>query len=115
MMIFKYSELKQYVEDDFNRFYEMGFSGIQIFPAVLNEYEHGEGFCLSENICIHISLALNYIKNNLKCDEIVNKLEKLLSDDTENKLETELGNEYAEFAVDLSIIRNGGGRGIQST
>lgn len=36
-MIFEYSELKQYVEEDFNRFYEMGFSEKQIFPAVLNE------------------------------------------------------------------------------
>ena len=105
-MIFEYSELKEYVEEDFNRFYEMGFNEKQIFPAVLNEYEHGKDFCPLENICIHVSLVLNYMKNNLKCDEIVNELEKLLSGDVENKLKTELGDEYAEFTVDLSMIRN---------
>ena len=105
-MIFFFFLLKQYVEEDFNRFYKMGFSEKQIFPAVLNEYEHGEGFCLLENICIHISLVLNYMKNNLKCNEIVNELEKMLTGDIEDKLKTELGNEYTEFTVDLSMIRN---------
>ena len=59
--------------------------------------------------------GLKLYEKNLKCDEIVNELEKLLSGDIEDKLETELGNEYAKFTVDLSIIRNGGGCGIQKT
>ena len=43
-MIFKYEELKECVGEDFVRFYKMGFNEEQIFPAVLNEYEHGEEF-----------------------------------------------------------------------
>ena len=64
-MIFKYQELKECVKEDFERFYEMGFTGEQIFPAILNEYEYGEDFCLVEEICIYVLLRLNYIKKNL--------------------------------------------------
>ena len=41
-MIFQYEELKKCVEEDFERFYKMGFNENQIFPAVLDEYEHGK-------------------------------------------------------------------------
>lgn len=61
-MIFEYDELKESVTEDFDRFYQMGFSETQILPAVLNEYQHGEDFCPAEHICIHIFLALNYRK-----------------------------------------------------
>lgn len=53
-MIFEYEELKEYVEEDFERLYKMGFNENQIFPAVLNEYEYGEDFGFVENICIHV-------------------------------------------------------------
>lgn len=61
-MIFEYDELKECVTKDFERFYDMGFDEKQIFPAVLNEYEHGEDYCQLENICVHIFLALNYLE-----------------------------------------------------
>ena len=49
-MVFTYEELKEYVREDFERFYEMGFQEEQIFSAVLDEYKHGKDFCFTENI-----------------------------------------------------------------
>ena len=43
-MIFGYEEIKECVTEDFIRFFKMNFNEKQIFPAVLNEYEHGEDF-----------------------------------------------------------------------
>ena len=51
-MIFSYEELKDYVREDFERFYQMGFDERQIIPAVVNEYAHGAGFCRTEYACI---------------------------------------------------------------
>ena len=65
-MIFEYEELKECVKEDFERFYEMGFNEKQILPAVLNEYEHGEDFCLVEDICIHVLLGLKYSEKKNK-------------------------------------------------
>ena len=77
-MIFEYDELKECVTKDFERFYDMGFDEKQIFPAVLNEYEHGEDYCQLENICVHIFLALNYLERGIKFDDIVEKLDALM-------------------------------------
>ena len=76
-MIFGYDELKESVTEDFERFYEMGFNEKQIFPAILNEYEHGKDFCYLENVCIHIFIALNYAEKGMDYDEILRKLEVL--------------------------------------
>lgn len=103
-MIFEYDELKECVDEDFGRFYQMGFNEKQIFPAVLNEYEHGEGFCQEENICIHIFLALNYVENNFNYNEIIEKLKQLLTKEHEKKMKAELGNEYTKFVKHLGII-----------
>ncbi|MDE7434979.1 MAG: hypothetical protein K2N01_04030, partial [Lachnospiraceae bacterium] len=100
-MIFEYDELKECVDEDFKRFYKMGFNEKQIFPAVLNEYEHGEDFCQVENICIHIFLALDYAKKNLNDKEIVEKLNQLLIEEVENEVKGELGNEYIKYITDL--------------
>lgn len=105
-MIFEYEELKECVEEDFERFYKMEFNGKQIFPAVLNEYEHGEDFCLVENICVHIFLVLLYKKKNLNCNEIIEKLNQLMDWKVENKIKVELGNEYSKFITDLDNARN---------
>ncbi len=96
-MIFQYKELKECVEEDFERFYKMGFNEKQIFPAVLNEYEHGEDFCLVENICIHILLVLSYAEKNLNCEEIIERLKQLMNEEVENKVKVELGSEYTKF------------------
>ena len=106
MMIFEYEELKESIEEDFERFYEMGFDEKQIFPAVLNEYEHGKDFGLVENICIHVLLVLNYAKNDLNYREIIEKLNQLMSGDVENMIKVELGSKYAKFIADLNDVRN---------
>lgn len=105
IMIFEYEELKECVEEDFERFYKQGFNERQIFPAVLNEYEHGEDFCLVENICVHVFLVLIYAEKNMNCNEIIEKLNQLLAGMEENEIEIDLGNEYSKFITDLSIVR----------
>lgn len=105
-MIFEYEELKECVEEDFERFYKMDFNENQIFPAVLNEYEHGEDYGLVENICIHLFLILFYKEKNLNCKQIIDRLNQLMSEEEEREIKVELGNEYSKFIADLSIVRN---------
>ena len=105
-MIFEYEELKECVEEDFERFYKMGFNENQIFPAVLNEYEHGENFGFAENICIHVFLILFYTEKNLNYEQIVDRLNQLMSEVEESEIKVELGNGYSKFITDLSIDRN---------
>ena len=104
-MIFLYEELKEYVEEDFERFYQMGFSEKQIFPAVLNEYVHGKDFGLVENICIHVLLMKNYLKWNLNIEEIFEKLNSLINEEGEDRVKIELGNEYVKYSTDLDYIK----------
>lgn len=105
-MIFEYEELKECVEEDFERFYNMGFNENQIFPAVLNEYEHGEDFSFVENVCIHVFLSLAYAEKKMNCNQIVDRLNQLMSEGEKNELKVKLGNEYTKFITDLSIIRD---------
>lgn len=105
-MIFEYEELKECVEEDFERFYKMGFNENQIFPAVLNEYENGEDFDFVENICIHVFLILFYIEKNLNGNQIIVKLNQLMDAEAESKIMVGLGNEYSKFITDLSIVKN---------
>ena len=104
-MIFEYDELKEYVTEDFERFYDMGFNEKQIFPAILNEYEHGEDYCQLENICVHIFTALNYLERGMKCDDIVESLAVLMEQETEEDIKEELGTPYRKFVADISRIR----------
>lgn len=103
-MIFEYDELKGCVKEDFERFYEMGFDEKQIFPAVLNEYEHGEDFSQVENICIHLFLVLDYAEKELDFNEIIEKLKQLITKETDKKVKDELENEYTKYISDLDII-----------
>lgn len=105
-MIFEYEELKECVEEDFERFYKMGFNEKQIFPAVLNEYKYGESFCLVENICIHVLLVLYYAEKDLNYKEIIEKLNQLMNEEVENTIKVELGNEYTKFIADLNDVRS---------
>ena len=104
-MIFEYDELKECVTKDFERFYDMGFDEKQIFPAVLNEYEHGEDYCQLENICVHIFLALNYLERGIKFEDIVEKLDALMANETEEAIKDELGNQYTKFVADILKIK----------
>ncbi len=81
-MIFKCDELREAVQEDFERFLQMGFDESQILPAVLCEYEHGEGFCREENLLIHIFLAQNYERRGLAAHGIVEKLRQMLAEET---------------------------------
>lgn len=116
-MIFTYDELKECVGQDIERFYKMGFNEEQIFPAVLNEYEHGENFCKIENICIHIFLILNYAKWDMNFRKIIEKLQQLMDTTIENEVQDELGDEYIKFITDFNIVTKGktvGDKGIRS-
>ncbi len=101
-MIFEYDELKKYVSEDFERFYKMGFDEGQILSAVFSEYQYGEGFCLTENICIYIFLALKYAQNQLNIDIVKQKLKPFITENIE--IASELGHEYTKYLSDLEII-----------
>ena len=103
-MIFQYDELKEYVQEDFDRFYNMGFDEKQIFSAVLNEYAHGENYSLAENMCIHIFLVLKYREKGLITEPIVSRIKQLLSEESYNKIPFELGAESEKYIIDLGII-----------
>lgn len=105
-MIFEYEELKESVEEDFERFHKMGFNEKQIFPAVLNEYRYGEDFGFVENICIHIFLVLLYAEKNWDCNEIIEELNRLMNGGVEKEIKVELGNEYTKYIADLNDDRN---------
>lgn len=103
-MIFEYDELKEFITEDFDRFYQMGFSETQIYPAILNEYKYGEDFCPAENICIHIFLALNYVKNGLNFKIITEKLNHLITEEREQEIRAALGNEFIKYIADLALL-----------
>lgn len=105
-MIFQYEELKECVEEDFERFYKMGFNENQIFLAVLDEYEHGKDFDFAENICIHVFLILLYTKKGLNCSRILQELNQLMDEKMESDIMAELGKEYSKFITDLSMARD---------
>lgn len=106
-MIFGYEEIKECVTEDFMRFFEMNFNEKQIFPAVLNEYEHGNDFSRVENICIYVVLALNYAEQEWNCTFIIDKLEMLMNEEAKAELKIDLGKEYISFYKDYSaIIKN---------
>lgn len=104
-MIFEYDELKECVTEDFERFYDMGFNEKQIFPAILDEYEHGVDYCQLENICVHIFIVLNYFEKGMKFDDIIERLDVLMENVTEKDIKEELGTPYAKFVEDILKIK----------
>ena len=103
-MIFEYDELKQSVTEDFERFHQMGFSETQIFPAVLDEYKHGEDFCPAENVCIHLFLALIYAKNGLNFRAITKELHNFITEESEQEVWAALGRESIKYSEDLALL-----------
>lgn len=103
-MVFAYEELKEYVGEDFERFYALGFLEDQILPAVLDAYKYGKDFCSTENICIHIFLALNYLRRGLNADIAVEHLRRLLTEEPERLVKSDLGDEYQNYITDLKEI-----------
>lgn len=105
-MTLKYEEWKEYIKEDFEVYYNMGFNEKQIIYAVLEDYGHAEDFTLTDKICIHLLLCLNYPAKGLNCDKIVEELKKLLNEETEGILRDELGKKYEEFNTDLNSVLN---------
>ena len=103
-MVFTYKELEEHVRGDFERFYEMGFQEEQIFPAVLDEYKYGKDFCPTENLCIHIFLALNFLRRGLNTDVVAEHLRRLLTEESERLVKSDLGDEYPNYIIDLKEI-----------
>ena len=103
-MVFAYEELKEYVREDFERFYALGFQEEQIFPAVLDEYKYGKDFCSTENLCIHIFLAINYLRRSLNTDIVAEHLRRLLTEQSERLVKSDLGDEYPNYIADLKEI-----------
>lgn len=104
-MLFPYRELKEAVQEDFERFYQMGFDENQILPAVLSEYQHGEGFCRAEKICIHLFLAGSYQEKGFAVHRLAEKINALIAEGPCREIQAALGNEYGEYAVDLEAVQ----------
>ena len=103
-MVFMYEELKEYVREDFERFYALGFQEEQILPSVLDEYKYGKDFCSTENLCIHIFLALNYLQRGLNTDVVAGHLRRLLAEESEHLVKSDLRDEYPNYMTDLKEI-----------
>lgn len=82
----------------------MGFSETQILPAVLDEYRHGEDFCLTENVCIHLFLALNYAQNGLNFSAIAEELHHFITEEAKQEIRAALGDETIKYAADSAIL-----------
>ena len=104
-MIFQYNELKDSIEDDFERFSKWGFNEKQIFPAVMDEYKYGEDFSQIENICIHVFLILFYRKNAMTYDFILIELNKLVLLVGQDAIKNDLGKDFDEFIADYNTIK----------
>lgn len=105
-MIFEYEELRNCVREDFETFYrEMRFTEAQVILAVLNEYEHGEEFTVTEEICIYLFLAEIYKEEGLNTVEVTKKLFELLSEKNIQIVKKDLGDKYLNFNDDLERIK----------
>ena len=104
-MIFGYDELKEAVREDFERFYQMGFNARQILPAVLNEYKHGEGFDETENLCIHIVLALQYQEAGFVVPALPESIHHFITEESYDEILTAPGTQCEHFTADLSILK----------
>ena len=104
VVIFSYEELKAYVREDFERFYQMGFDEQQIISAVVNEYAHGEGFCQTEYVCILVFLALRFRERGLNCHSLTEKIRE--SQGTLNEVQDSLGDDAPNFQAGLSAVMN---------
>lgn len=105
-MIFEYEELRECVQEDFDTFYkEMNFTELQVIPAILNEYEHGEGFTITEKVCIYLFLGEIFLQKKLSIDEINKKLSELLTQENLEIIKNDLSENFINFTDDLKKIK----------
>lgn len=106
-MIYRYDELKQYIQEDFNVFYnQMKFNEKQIYPAILDEYIHGSDPSGVKNLCIHIFVIINYIDKNMDIKGIYVELKGMLDRIDSEVLRQELDEEYESFLDDMEFIES---------
>lgn len=106
-MIYRYDELKQYIQEDFNVFYnQMKFNEKQIYPAILDEYIHGRDPSGVKNLCIHIFVIINYIDKNMDAKGIYVELKRKLDRIDSEVLQQELDEEYESFLDDIEFIES---------
>lgn len=106
-MIFSYSELKEYIYEDYEMFIRMGFEKDDyIINATLYEYQFGEGFCIVEKICIYVFLALIFKENNRNYSKIVELIQQELLSISEEEIRQELKTEYELCEKDMNYITN---------
>lgn len=106
-MLYRYDELKQYIKEDFDVFYnQMKFDEKQIYPAILDEYIHGKDPSGVKNICIRIFIIMNYIDKNMNAESIYIELKRILDRMDLKVLQQELSEEYESFLDDIDIIKS---------
>lgn len=49
-------------------------------------------------------IILNYMENNLICDEVIDNLKRLLDDTTQTEVKNDLGDKYPKYVKDLHTI-----------
>lgn len=101
MMLFSYDELKKHVQEDFERFCGMGFDETQVLPAVLDEFQHGQDFTQTENICIHVILVLCYEENGWDAAPVRSKIKQLTKGECYESACPALGDAADRFLSDF--------------
>ena len=107
-MIYEYDELKEYIQEDFDRFYKFEFNEKQILPATLDVYRYSKHFTQVEIICIHIFLICLYMQNAMKPKIVVKELKKLMHTQDQQAIKAELGDDYEKFLKDYNTLINKG-------
>ena len=104
-MRFLYSELKEYIYEDYEVFIRMGFKNDDhLINATLYEYQFGEDFCIVEKICIYVFLALIFKENNRDYSKIIELIQQELISISEKEIRHELKGEYILYEEDVNEI-----------
>lgn len=105
LMRFSYSELKEYIREDYEMFIRMGFdSDEHIMNAILNEYQYGEGFCEVEKLCIYISLAFIFKENKRDYSKIVKVIQQEMLSISGIEIQQALKTEYRLYEKDMNDL-----------
>ncbi len=70
----------------------------------MDEYKHASDFHCVENICIHIFLALEYEKNNLNNEKIVNEIPILINNSVLIEAKNVLKEDFHKFMEDIATL-----------
>lgn len=105
-MIFGYEELKEYVNEDFNRFFNRRkFTSSQVIPAILDEYEDAKDYSETEECVIYVDIALNFIMENISLGELAEKLNLLFSEENLQNYKNDIKNDFILMENDINFIK----------